>query len=297
MNARRQQETWDQYGERVRQMSVLHLERLNASPLQEIAVHNPNDCPFKSEPRLYVIYSEANPPDKCTKCRENGGQFTEILGEPELHRIQYDTRQCLKEKAYREAIKQSGLIGNEVNHKFNTAILDKHNGQLYKFLQTWDTRKPAGIYIYGDRTKQNPGGNGTGKSYVLHCLVNRFASAGRNPIYAQTVELLQEIRATYQDGAKRSEDQVLYKYKNADILLLDDFGKERLRDPEWAGEKFYFIIDYRIRAGLPLVIASNFTLPEIEIHLQPVNKALPAVEAGRARPKDRGGLNAGNDTT
>lgn len=181
-----------------------------------------------------------------------------------MKRIKYDTRACLQVKHYQDAIKNSGLVGDELGHSFRTAVLDRYNRDLYGYLKTWNAQTPAGIYIYGGKTKENPGGNGTGKSFALHCLVHKMAHTGKRPIYAQTVDLLHEVKATYQEDSRRTEDQVLRKYKNADILLLDDFGKERFRDPEWAGEKFYFIIDNRIRAGLPLVIASNFTLAEIE---------------------------------
>lgn len=241
----------------------MRLEELNASPISEIAVTNQDDCPFPMDPEMYVIYSTQNRPEKCRKCIQSNCEVTEIFYKPEIHRIRYLTSQCLKTKQYQNRIMASGLIGKELRETFQSAQIDKYNRKLYEFLKTWNTVKPAGIYILGDRNNDNPGGNGTGKSYALHALTHHLASIGKQPLYQQTTDLLNQIKSTYQD-TRLTEESVLSKYKFAEALLWDDFGKERFKDPEWAGEYFYKIIDYRVRAELPLVIASNFTLGEIE---------------------------------
>lgn len=243
----------------------MRLEQLNASPISEVVVKNPDECPFHLDLELYVLYSAQNQPPKCRKCIQTQGDVMETIYQPEIHRIRYITKQCLKITEYRDRIKKSGLVGKELRKTFKRADMDKHNQELYKYLTNWDLQNPPGIYIQGNRTEENPGGNGTGKSYALHAMTHQLAWEGRIPLYAQTTNFLNEIKASYQD-ARISEESILAKYKHADVLLWDDLGKERFKDPEWAGQYFYEVINYRARTESPLLIASNFSLGEIEIH-------------------------------
>ena len=56
------------------------------------------------------------------------------------------------------------------------------------------------------------------------------------------ISLLGNIKSTYNDErAEETENQILNKYINCDLLIIDDLGKER--PTEWALEKLYYVIN------------------------------------------------------
>lgn len=106
-----------------------------------------------------------------------------------------------------------------------------------------------GLYLYGP--------NGTGKT-TLAAAICRLKLDAR-PLMVGSINLLLDLQATY--GQARAEAEVLAKYSNAPILVLDDIGKEQAT--EWAASRLYAIIDARYGRLLPTVATSNFTLPDL----------------------------------
>lgn len=47
--------------------------------------------------------------------------------EPKPHRVIYDVSACFKEVHYRELLRKSGLVGIELEHTFEAAVIDEHN--------------------------------------------------------------------------------------------------------------------------------------------------------------------------
>ena len=211
------------------------------------AIKSPQDCPW--------------PWRNCDDCQNGKREESQI--EPEPHRIIYDVGACFSEVRYQKLIKKSGLAGIELQHTFENADLDGHNERLYRYLMNWDYTRGGGIYIGAQKDSSNPQGNGTGKSHALHALVHRLCRIGVPCLYSRTVDFLMQLRAAYDDGTQESESKVLRRYTHIPVLLWDDLGKENFKT-DWAPEKFYYVIDYRVRTNRPMIISSNFSLAEIE---------------------------------
>jgi DNA replication protein DnaC len=79
--------------------------------------------------------------------------------------------------------------------------------------------------------------------------------------YLVYADFLDSLRATFNREAEQSEQQLVDEVKNVDLLLLDDLGLEK--PTEFSLKNLAQIIDYRYRNLKPLVVTSNFTLPEL----------------------------------
>jgi len=223
---------------------------IEQAPATKKVIQHPRDCPWSDDPYK-----------SCKDCQS--GNRIESVFEPEPHKFIYDVGSCYAEVQYQELIKKCGLIGIELQHTFDNAVIDGYNRSLYNMLQKWNPEHGGGIYIAAKKDSNNPQGNGTGKSYALHALAHRLCRMGVRCLYARTVDFLMELKAAYDDGSRDSESRVLRKYTQVPVLMLDDIGKENARS-DWAPERFYYLIDYRVRANKPMIISSNFNIGELE---------------------------------
>jgi len=73
--------------------------------------------------------------------------------------------------------------------------------------------------------------------------------------------LLQEIRNTFKSGSEVTTQQVIDKYKNVPLLVLDDIGTCDVRD--WSYSVLYMIIDYRWGHEKRTFYTSNYTLDQL----------------------------------
>jgi DNA replication protein DnaC len=80
-------------------------------------------------------------------------------------------------------------------------------------------------------------------------------------------DLLMEIRESFKDGAERTESQIVDKYSDIPLLVLDDLGSEKTT--EYTVTTLYILIDRRDRNLKDTIITTNLTLDEIEKKLSP----------------------------
>lgn len=94
--------------------------------------------------------------------------------------------------------------------------------------------------------------------YSLDCYLH---SIPERSAFVSVPELFQQIKDTFQPDSKQSERQVLDRYYNVDLLVLDDFGVTRPSD--WVLQTTYAMVNYRYEHLKPTIFTSNFTLDEI----------------------------------
>lgn len=110
------------------------------------------------------------------------------------------------------------------------------------------------------------GGVGSGKTYIVAALVNTLCNSvvektteeerinafkGNFRCYLPArfvshIEMLEEIK---------SDDKAKFKYKHAQVLVIDDLGAAR--NTEWASERLLEIIDYRYNNLKPIIFTTN----------------------------------------
>ena len=225
------------------------MELLQNAPVVEYKILDPSMCIWEYR--------------QCEICGKE-----EVIEEPDfgaqIKRMRYDVRECYKTVYGRKLLKQSGLQGEEVMHSFENAVVDNYNREVIETLRKWQPKGGRGIILSSHRTKTNPLGNGTGKSYMLHALTRKLCLEGYTCRYGRTVDFLAELKRAY-DSDDGSEYEVTQAYIDCDVLLWDDLGKENIRS-DWAPERFYYVIDRRVTLKKPMVISTNLTVAEIEEH-------------------------------
>lgn len=111
---------------------------------------------------------------------------------------------------------------------------------------------------------------GVGKGHLMAAIVNYVIDnwKGRSVIYRCPIRfesgpsLVRRIRATYnlreRDNEHEREDEVYRSLAGVALLLLDDVGKET--PSKFTRETYWYIIDERVKTGLPVIISSRLKL-------------------------------------
>jgi DNA replication protein DnaC len=98
---------------------------------------------------------------------------------------------------------------------------------------------------------------GIGKTHiavaVLRDVVRRTGARG---LYYDTRALLRDIRSTYNPITHTAEMDVIRPVMEAELLVLDDLGAERLTD--WVEETMSLIVNTRYNERRPTIFTSNY---------------------------------------
>lgn len=117
--------------------------------------------------------------------------------------------------------------------------------------------KGKGLYFWSN-TK------GSGKTMTATALANELINNHRKYVkYATSLDILDEIRSTYGNrDSEENESKLLSDLAKAEFLVIDDFGTERATD--WAGEKFYQIVNKRYINKKVTFFTSNYDLEKLK---------------------------------
>lgn len=103
---------------------------------------------------------------------------------------------------------------------------------------------------------------GTGKTHLIVGLVRKMVEYHLCRFKFRTgVDMLYEIRSTFNYGDPGETDRMIDKFTKTDILVIDDLGAEK--STEWARETFYMIIDRRYNMMKRTFITSNLLPKEL----------------------------------
>lgn len=114
---------------------------------------------------------------------------------------------------------------------------------------------------------------GTGKTHLSCAIVRDVIERAAQPAYTVTVSgFVRAIRATWRTnggsegaGGSASEEQILQRYAQAALLVLDDVGASHQTDAE--RKHLLDLVDERYTHQLPIVVASNLAQEELQAAL------------------------------
>lgn len=95
--------------------------------------------------------------------------------------------------------------------------------------------------------------------YELNDYLN---STPRKIVFLPVLDFLNELKHSF-DTPHESEIDILYKYQDVDILVLDDLGTNKMSD--WAYQILYSLINYRYDWLKTTIFTSNYSLKELEV--------------------------------
>lgn len=144
------------------------------------------------------------------------------------------------------------------------ASMTFHNFQWrYPQLNTQESKNLREAHEKAFRYAQAPSGwfflhgkHGCGKTHLAAAIANHCQAHGVPTIIVTTADLIDYLRASFEQNAQLSFDRRFNELKQFPLLILDDF-RTTTASP-WAREKLYQLIDHRYLGLLPTV----FTLLE-----------------------------------
>ena len=150
-------------------------------------------------------------------------------------------------------------IFNEERQKAVTAaqyFLDHYRSDHYE----------KGLFLYGQYA--------TGKSYLLSAIAQALAEKGITVLFVYMPDLTRSLKQGMNDG---NLEERVNKLKQADVLMMDDFGGENITT--WFRDEILIpVLQYRLSAKLPVFMSSNYS------HLQLLDMmTLVKDESGRSK--------------
>ncbi|WP_229729690.1 DnaA ATPase domain-containing protein [Paenibacillus silvae] len=186
---------------------------------------------------------------------------------------------CFYERQFQNYNPRDGLAPDEKEYTFKTAVIDKENETQLKLAMDFvrnikdHMEKGSWMYIFGDDLRaqeKNVSAFGTGKTYLMVCIANALAHRKIPGIYVTEDDLFGAIKETYGKKADESESEVLKRFRQVPILMIDDIFTAQYKD--WAEDKLFSILNGREREGKVTIMTSNYELERIPSQL-PINGA------------------------
>ncbi len=124
--------------------------------------------------------------------------------------------------------------------------------ELRRYTEKWKEmlQKNQGLVFMGNV--------GSGKTYYASCIANAVRRAGYRVLIGTMPKLLDEMSRDFGRNRPRFEEKI----QNCALMVIDDFGTERVTDANL--ELTYEIIDLRNRAQKPLIITTNLSKDDID---------------------------------
>ena len=136
-----------------------------------------------------------------------------------------------------------------------------HNlvGLAKSFVTSFDFEKeyPKGLLMIG--------GVGSGKSHLAVAILCEVIAKGYSGLYYNSPDLLRDIRATFDSEGDVTEDAILDKITEVDLLVLDDLGAEKVS--EFVLDRLYIVVNKRYEGCKPMIVTTNLEVEELEARL------------------------------
>lgn len=150
-------------------------------------------------------------------------------------------------------IKNSKMSKRNLSYKFDNFEINNSNKKVFNNLKNYSEKlvnniEKKGLILVGN--------NGVGKTHLACSIANKFIENGIPVIYGTLINLLAELRNSYEIDNNISEMEIIKLYENVDLLIVDDLGKEK--PSEWGLEKLFTIINSRYENNLPVIITTNY---------------------------------------
>lgn len=126
------------------------------------------------------------------------------------------------------------------------------------FIKNFETfqEEGKGLYLYSN-TK------GSGKTRMAVSIGNAIMNVKRLGVkYTTTMDLLSEIKNTFNSDSQITESELVNSIKEIDVLILDDVGVEN--PTNWVRSMFYSILDARMDNNKITIFTSNLSIDQLK---------------------------------
>lgn len=169
----------------------------------------------------------------------------------------------------------SGIKKRFVHRTFEKFKITPQNREAYemakKYADNFEAFFADGYGIYFEGTK------GTGKTHLAVAIALQLLNNCIPVIFRTSIDLLAELRRTYGKDATANEDYVMGTYSTADLLIIDDLGKEK--PSKWTADRLFAIINDRYENMKPTIITTNYGQSSLIDRLTPEGADSTTAEA------------------
>lgn len=118
-----------------------------------------------------------------------------------------------------------------------------------RYAETFERRRDEGKGLYFS------GGTGSGKTHLAVAVSLELLSRGIPAICTTAIDLLSDVKRAYERG-RRSEHEIITGYRETELLVLDDLGKEPPTD--WALSVMFGLVNDRYERLKPTVVTTQY---------------------------------------
>lgn len=109
------------------------------------------------------------------------------------------------------------------------------------------------------------GNPGTGKNHLAIAIARVIADQGYTALLLTVGELIARVRATWSRDSPETEDDVVRRFADVDLLVLDEIGRQHGSESERL--TLFQVIDGRYRLMRPTVVITNLPADQIPDYL------------------------------
>lgn len=198
------------------------------------------------------------PLEDCPKCNGTGWIIVtqeEVSGAQRCECEAVSRAAGLEQKASLPPLYRNASIDNFILPRDNmmahrelaTVLLE-----IKSFVREFPNDKRPGLLLTGEP--------GTGKTHLAVAALRMLMARGFSGLFWDYQTLLDTIRGSYDPAAGASNKAAYQQALDAEILLLDDLGAQRVTD--WALDTVTSIITHRCNYRKPLITTTNMPDPE-----------------------------------
>lgn len=144
----------------------------------------------------------------------------------------------------------------------NCHVPPKYLGVVTDKKELLDTcfKAKNGVFLHGKV--------GTGKTVFACSLVRETVLNSNSRIeFVSSPFLIMQIQDSFRDKSEETSLELLKKYSEEEILLIDDLGSEKMTD--FVRQSLYYVINYREQYLLKTIITSNYNLKQLSEYIDP----------------------------
>lgn len=190
-----------------------------------------------------------------------GGECPKCVAEEDARRTE-DVRQKERERRREHLLSSCGIPERFQGATFanftppNTAA-GKIKAACERYCESWPERRAEGSSLIFS------GSVGTGKSHLACAtaqeLIRRYTARVR---YTGVAEVMRRIRSSYSPQSQTSEEEILQRLWDLDLLILDELGVQLGSDHEHM--MLFEVINGRYLARRPTILVTNLGVQELE---------------------------------
>lgn len=139
-----------------------------------------------------------------------------------------------------------------INASFDMAF---NRCKKYCELYATTVKNGYGIYLFGDK--------GVGKTHITACMANFLLSKQIPVLFTNLFEISKAVKSTFNRESSRTEQALIDKFSNIEVLFFDDLGTEiftKSSGETWLQGLLFDLINKRYNNQKSTIFSSNYSL-------------------------------------